>query len=198
MPPRIKGWLDDGHLEELLRVAAPDPPLGLAVSLMCDAGCRLREALAFDVRSLSQGNLRIYATKTRKWRTVPIPRRLELAIAAAVDRQGEVGSPSVLPFTPRTLQRRLFDLCHRAATPVTSPHRLRHSYATRLHAEGVPLATISALLGHINVAVTLIYLHVGEHDYDEAKKALDRRALRARPRRRKPRRSPRSGPDSAT
>lgn len=191
---RTKGWLDDGHLEELLRIAAHDPPLALAVSLMCDAGCRLREALSFEVTSLSQGNLRIYSTKTRKWRTVPVPRRLELAITAASRFQVRTDSPVLQPYQPRRLQRRLLDLCHVAETPITTSHRLRHSYATRLHAEAVPLATISALLGHANVATTLIYLHVGENDYDEAKNALDRRATAARPRtrRRKPRRSARS------
>jgi len=184
---RRKGWLDDPHLNELLRFA--EPPTALAISLMADAGCRLREALAFDVASLSQGNLRIYATKTHKWRTVPVPRRLQLAIAAAVDLQAATSSPHLLPLTPRTLQRRILELCDVSGAPPTSPHRFRHSFATRLHAEAVPLATISSLLGHANLATTLIYLHLGEHDYDEAKAALDRRAKAGRPR---PRRRPRT------
>ncbi|HKJ87403.1 MAG TPA: hypothetical protein VKA48_02630, partial [Gammaproteobacteria bacterium] len=92
---RRKGWLDDAHLNELLRYCATDPPLALAISLMADAGCRLREALAFDVRSIAEDNLRIYATKTHSWRTVPIPRRLEIAIAAAVDNQARFSLPQV-------------------------------------------------------------------------------------------------------
>ena len=182
---RTGGWLDDGHITQLLTVAAPHE--ALAISLMADAGCRLREALAFDVRSLSQGNLRIFATKTSRWRTVPIPRRLNAAIAAAVAAQTRTASPQILPITPRQLQRRLIEICHATQAPITTPHRLRHSYATRLHAEAVPLPVISALLGHRNLATTLIYLHLGETDYDEARQALDRRAasaLRRRPRKR--------------
>lgn len=186
MARRIKGWLDDPHLRELIRTAAPLPPLQLAICLMADAGCRLREALAFHPSNLVPDGLRIWATKTKRWRTVPLTARLEKAIAAAIDHQTRTGSPQLLPINARTLQRRVLDLCHRAGTPLTTPHRLRHSYATRLHAEGVPLATISALMGHKSIAATLGYLHVGENDYVIARRALDRRARKAKPRRRSP------------
>jgi integrase len=178
---RTKGWLDDSHITELLRLASP--PEALAISLFADAGCRLREALSFDVSSLSGSGLRIWGSKGKRWRTVPVPDRLAAAIAAALSLQATTGAAAPILASARTIQRRLIELCHAAGAPLTTPHRLRHSYATRLHAEGVPLATISALLGHRNIATTLKYLHVGETDYDRAKVALDRRARRARPKR---------------
>jgi site-specific recombinase XerD len=39
--------------------------------------------------------------------------------------------------------------------PAATLHQLRHSFATLLLAEGVPLATISAVLGHSGLQVTL-------------------------------------------
>lgn len=45
--------------------------------------------------------------------------------------------------------------------PVT-PHKLRHTYATRLLESGAELVDIQALLGHVNLATMQIYTHVSE------------------------------------
>ena len=39
-------------------------------------------------------------------------------------------------------------------------HTLRHSYATNLLDQGVPINYIKDLLGHVKIGTTLIYLHV--------------------------------------
>lgn len=178
---RIKGWLDDPELELLLRKA--NAPLALAILLMADGGCRLREALAFDPRSISGEMLRIYATKTDQWRTVPLTPRLSAAIDRACD--DNIFHPERNPthplysLSPRTVQRRLHQLVAVAGTQLTTPHRLRHSYASRLSAEGIPIHVISALLGHHSLAVTLLYIHGGPDAYAQAAIALDRRRKQA-------------------
>jgi len=182
---RLKGWLDDDAITALLETA--DTATALAILLMCDAGCRLREALAFDVRSLSADLLRIYATKTSRWRSVPITPRLDAAIIAAMSGLPPQARP-LAHMNSRAMQRKLTQLCIAAATSLTTPHRLRHSYATRLSAEHVPLHLISALLGHKNLTTTLLYIHGSESEYNDAKQALARRAQKALARRNRSRR----------
>ena len=43
-----------------------------------------------------------------------------------------------------------------------TPHVLRHSFATEMYHQGVPLSAIQAMLGHCTKAETAIYIHVSD------------------------------------
>jgi len=61
-------------------------------------------------------------------------------------------------------------------------HSLRHTFATTLESEGVPISRIKILLGHSDVATTCRYLHGSTKKAREAANSL---ALTRKKRKRK-------------
>lgn len=106
----------------------------------------------------------------RSRRTIPLPatarKALELrrqrqdadraaAGSAWQDRQGLVFTDRVgQPLTPARVSSRFRDDIARVDVPRVRFHDLRHSAATMMLAEGVPLPVISEWLGHSGIAIT--------------------------------------------
>ena len=168
-------------------IAARDLALLL---LLYGCGLRIGEALALKRREAplpGAESLRVLG-KGRKERLVPVLPVVTEAVAeylALCPYRPEPDGPLFLgargkALAPRILQRSLQSLRLRLGLPDwTTPHALRHSFATHLLAGGGDLRTIQELLGHASLSTTQRYTGV-----DAARLASVYRG--AHPRARKP------------
>lgn len=62
----------------------------------------------------------------------------------------------------------LYSICQKAGVKVISSHSLRHSFCTSLITKGVPVTSISKLVGHSDINTTMIYSQVIQETADEA------------------------------
>lgn len=140
-------------------------------SLLYGSGLRIAEALALDVadapREGTDAMLRVVG-KGAKPRIVPVLPAVRAAIALWL-RHHPAPSPASPLFVgirgerlnPGVAQRTLRVFRQQNGLPEhTTPHALRHSFATHLLAEGADLRTIQDLLGHASLSTTQRYTAV--------------------------------------
>ncbi len=175
--------LTETDVEKLLAAPNIETPLGLRDRTMLEVlyACGLRVSELTELRlgqlNLRQGVIRIVG-KGSKERISPlhagIVQRLAAYIADArshfINSRGARGyAPSALFLNTRgqalTRQGYWLILKRSAArsgiAQAISPHTLRHSFATHLLNGGASLRHVQELLGHVSIATTQIYTHVG-------------------------------------
>ncbi|HYD50378.1 MAG TPA: tyrosine-type recombinase/integrase, partial [Terriglobales bacterium] len=138
------------------------------------AGLRVSELVGLDWRDIDADVEMVRVRgKGNKERVVPIGRRALAALAAYLDKIGElcprgVRQPEAVflntrgeRLTTRSVARVVdrYVLTSAIATKA-SPHALRHSFATHLLSAGADLRAIQELLGHASLSTTQRYTHV--------------------------------------
>lgn len=137
--------------------------------LLYGAGLRISEALSLTASDLPLGESISITGKGGKTRVVP----LLPIIRQSVDEYIEI-CPHLLapqdplfrgvrggPLGPRSVQKTTEHLRNALGLPeTTTPHALRHSFATHLLSGGGDLRTIQELLGHASLKSTQVYTDV--------------------------------------
>jgi integrase/recombinase XerC len=164
----------DGLLESIEASNALEMRDRALFELIYSSGLRCQEALDLQVRDISFSSCEVRAKgKGRKVRVVPVG-ALALGALERYLREGRTqlvanGAQEEHVFLSRTgrplsssdVQRRLARYLAQAGVPAgTSPHTLRHSFATHLLEGGADLRSIQELLGHSSLRTTQVYAHV--------------------------------------
>lgn len=178
MPKRLPQVLTPEQIALLLEGIEGTKPLELRdralFELIYSSGLRCQEAIDLTLRDISFEASEIRAKgKGRKVRVVPagipaltaVRRYLDggrALLGGCTENEEHVFlSRTGRPLSSSDVQRRLARyLAHAGAPMGTSPHTLRHSFATHLLEGGADLRTIQELLGHSSLRTTQVYAHV--------------------------------------
>jgi integrase/recombinase XerC len=178
---KLPHFLSEDDLTRLLETPPSDSDMGLRdraiLETLYSAGLRVSELAGLNLDDLDlQSGMATVRGKGKK-------ERLALLGAAALSALkkwltvretllAERSRPSPAVFlnrrggrlTVRSVGRLLEKHLSRAGLdPRTSPHTLRHSFATHLLDRGADIRSVQELLGHKSLATTQIYTHVTTH-----------------------------------
>ena len=176
-------WLETGEVERLL--AAPEGEDERAcrdraiLETLYSTGMRVGELVALDDRDLDLiGGVALARGKGKKQRLAPLGQPAVRALEAYVRRRdaahgrGPAGRGAFLSIKDgkkgggkrlsdrdvrRILERHLIAA---GLSTKTTPHTLRHSFATHLLTAGADIRAVQELLGHASLNTTQIYTHL--------------------------------------
>lgn len=195
-------WLTDDEEKKLLPVCAPH--LHDLIIFLMDTGARLREATLLtwvdvDLDRKPRAAVRFMDTKSGKPLGIPLSTRAEEMLRRLKDECPE-GENRVFLYRPMGRGGLGGDATRRGkAVPFNNPfstwdtarkrvgledvnlHDLRHTFASRLVMRGVPLLTVSKLLGHHSIQMTMRYAHLAPDAFDAAIDLLEGGKPRAEP-----------------
>lgn len=193
---KLPHFLSSGELDKLLKAPPADQPLGLRdraiLETMYSAGLRVSELVGINDGDLdlAEGIIRVRG-KGRKERLAPIGSYAKQAIVRwQKKRQLAAGVPtdeSAPTFTnkfgrrltTRSVGRMLEKYLKITGLDLrTTPHTLRHSFATHLLDHGADIRSVQELLGHKSLATTQIYTHLSTAGLKQAYERAHPRARR--------------------
>lgn len=176
--------------EESDRLLAAVPKGDLAIVMTAlKAGLRRGELLAlewgdvdfvagkiFVRRSVWKGKI----TSPKGWRPREVEMSPQLATALKAHRhlRGKYVfcNPDGSMMTRDEIKRIVPSACKRAGLRPLQWHALRHSFASQLTMDGVPLKVVQELLGHATIEMTMRYAHLAPSARRDAIATLDRPA----------------------
>ena len=137
--------------------------------LLAHTGVRSSELfnLRVDDCDLAGGRLRVRSGKGNRDRSIPMTSQLATILQAYLAVREPASNNHLLidrklPLDRNIVVRKLRMWGHQAGIVPLTPHRLRHTLATLLINQGMPVTSLQKLLGHQHISNTMIYARV--HD----------------------------------
>jgi integrase/recombinase XerC len=159
--PAEQGWVERAAARRGVRDRA-------IVAVLLYAGAREEECARLDAEDIAltarTGHVRLHG-KGDEVRTVPLPPVARQHLAAWLDERGThdgplwTGQRGVL--TISGIVQVVLAVGEDAGLPGLRPHRLRHTYATRLRQGGADPAQVQALLGQASIETAARYFRAG-------------------------------------
>jgi len=146
--------------EQAAYLSETSQPLRDIAKIMLDTGMRPEEVFRMRVENIDFKQKTIFnpfgKTKAAR-RTIPMTDDALSLLSGRVKGAAEIGTPFVFPPTYDALKPiGSVKKAHRAAVKRA---KMRHAFATRAVASGADLPTLSALLGHASILMTMRYVH---------------------------------------
>jgi integrase/recombinase XerD len=179
-------------IEEIGRILDAPDATGLRglrdraiLHVMYAAGLRVSEVVGLKLVDLDRAKGLVSAFgKGQKRRLVPLGEPALDAVDAYLQVRGEnpraaatsalFVSPRGGPLTRQAVWKMLGGYARGAGVEKpSSPHKLRHSFATHLLERGTDLRTLQVLLGHASLTSTVRYLHVTTARVQEVRSPLE-------------------------
>tara|TARA_B100000131_G_scaffold16297_2_gene16492 strand:- start:934 stop:1848 length:915 start_codon:yes stop_codon:yes gene_type:complete len=155
------------------------------ILLLYGVGLRINEALSLKIKDLPEGEWLRVLGKGNKTRDVPVLPEIVKKIKDYLEICPFVKNENDPMFfgkrggvlSPRIIQRRVEKIRYRLGLPeYTTPHALRHSFATHLLSGGADLRAIQQLLGHASLSTTQRYTDVNEGELVKLHKTIHPRS----------------------
>jgi integrase len=174
-PPKIVKtfhFYNQGEIQRL--IAEANEPLRTGIVILVNTGMRTGELFHLRWRDVNpkNGNLRVwpyegFSPKGKRPRTIPITSALNKILQGL--SKGKDPDDYVYRFNndSRALYERFAPLLKRLGMKGTL-HDLRHTFASHLSMAGVPIPVIKELLGHSDIATTMIYAHLSPEVHSAA------------------------------
>jgi len=178
IPKSLPSVLTKREVKKLIEHAGSDKTR-LIIELIYSAGLRVSEAVKLEINHIDfdENMISIKSGKGQKDRTTllsPVTAKHLKKYILTLDKDEKYLFPSKNEtLSSRNIQKIIQRAAKKAGiTKKTTPHSLRHSFATHLLENGTDIRLIQELLGHSQLSTTQIYTHVSKEQLKKIKSPL--------------------------
>ncbi|MCE4615434.1 MAG: tyrosine-type recombinase/integrase [Desulfurococcales archaeon] len=170
VPRPMNGISDVLRWDDIVRLlrASRDLLDRVIVLLLAETGLRSSELLGLKVEDIDfdSGEIVVRNAKYGKERIVFLGEESGSVLQEYIDLKRLSSEEKIIQLSYQALYKRLKRLARDAGLPVEKvrPHVLRHTFATEALRRGMSLPALQRILGHSDIKITQVYLHLVKED----------------------------------